>query len=175
MAFAILLNSCKKDEDDVTNPPDVNEEELITSMILTFTDSSGIEILKTVAFRDIDGEGGNGPIQFDTIRLSANTTYYSNIILLNETVTPPDTISNEVKEEGDEHLFCFEPAMVDIDIKRTDSDGMFEIGLESTWRAGSAGNGKVKVSLKHQPDGLKTGSCDPGETDVEVAFETIIN
>ncbi len=172
LAIGVALNACKKDEDDVKKKPD-NEEEVITTMSLLMQDSAGVEILKVFSFRDIDGEGGNGPVQFDTVRLSPNTIYYTSILLLNETETPPDTISNEVAEEADEHLFCFEPNGAEVDIERTDSDGVYEVGLESTWRTGKMSNGTVRISLKHQPD-VKDGSCAPGETDIEVDFITEI-
>jgi hypothetical protein len=39
---------------------------------------------------------------------------------------------------------------------------------------GAAGSGSVTVILKHQPDGLKDGTCAPGETDVELEFQVAV-
>ncbi len=168
------VQSCKKDEKEVTNPPAPdNEEEVITTLSLEFTDVNGIEPSLTATFRDPDGDGGAGPDIFDDITLQAGTTYQVSLVLLNETVSPADTISNEVLAEADEHLFCFSPQGLDLSIIRTDSDGTYELGLESEWTAGAAGSGTVKVELKHQP-GIKDGSCEPGETDVEVTFEVTV-
>jgi|GEM_PF-2626977 hypothetical protein len=38
---------------------------------------------------------------------------------------------------------------------------------------GGADFGRIVVRLKHQP-GIKTGSCEPGDTDVEVSFPYFI-
>ncbi len=171
IAATSTIVSCKKDDDDPKTPPvATNDEEVITTCILQFTDPSGVQPAVSATFRDPDGDGGNLPTQFDTIRLHPSTSYEASIILLNETVTPADSISNEVLEEGDEHLFCFDVQDANVTITRTDSDGTFEIGLESLWVTGVAGNGHVTVTLKHQPDGIKNGTCDPGDTDIEIAF-----
>lgn len=169
------ISGCKKDDDLVPVPPPVeNEGEVITKMTLTFVDSAGVQPTVSATFSDPDGDGGNAPTVFDTISLAASTTYNVSILLLNETVSPADTISNEVLEEDHEHLFCFTPSGVTVTITRTDSDGTYEVGLQSKWVTGTASNGTVKVVLKHQPDGLKDGTCTPGDTDIEVDFATKI-
>ncbi len=167
------LSACKKDK-PIENPPVVNEEELITTCQLTFTDVNGVQPTVTATFRDVDGPGGNAPELFDTIRLQANTTYNAVISLLNESVTPAESISDEVLEEADEHLFCFTPAItLNLAITRTDSDGQFEIGLQSQWVTGIASARETTIRLKHQP-GVKDGTCEPGDTDLELSFRTEI-
>ena len=174
LLIAATITACKKDKDLVPVPPPVDHEgEVITTMQLTFSDSAGIQPTLSATFRDPDGDGGSGPDIFDTIRLVNNTTYFTSILLLNETVTPADTISNEVLEEGDEHLFCFTPSGTNVSIVLTDSDGTYEIGLQSKWRTGAISNGTVQVVLKHQP-GVKNGTCNPGETDIDISYVTII-
>lgn len=174
MIIAVSVTACKKDDDDEATPtPPSNEEEVITTMTLLFTDSAGIQPDASATFRDPDGDGGGGPDIFDTIRLANNTTYFASIILLNETVSPADTISNEVLGEADEHIFCFTPSGANVSIIRTDSDGTYELGLESTWYTGAVSTGSVQVVLKHQP-GTKDGTCNPGETDVDVTYVTEI-
>lgn len=170
----MMLVACHKDEQDPETPQVIiNEEEVITTCKLMFTDISGTSTDTTAVYRDPDGDGGNAPIQFDTIYLHSGTQYATEIVLLNETVSPPDSISNEVQEEGEDHLFCFSVSGTTIDIVRTDSDGTFEIGLQSTWTTTNASEGSVTVTLKHQP-GVKDGTCAPGDTDVEVTFPVII-
>jgi len=168
----VALASCKKDADLVEVPPPVgNEVELITTMTLLFSDDAGINPDVTATFRDPDGDGGLDYDIFDTIRLMNNTTYNTSILLLNETVSPADTISNEVLDEDDEHFFCFTPSLANLFIVRTDSDGMYEVGLQSQWTTGNAENGTTQIVLKHQPD-VKDGTCAPGETDIDVTFVT---
>jgi hypothetical protein len=172
LAFIAGLSSCKKDEDLVTTPPAVeNVEEVITTLTLNFTDAAGVQPDVTVTFRDPDGDGGVGPDIFDTIRLQNNTTYNMSLTLLNETESPAEDITVEVQDEDDEHLFCFTPTGADVAIVRTDSDGTFEVGLESQWTVGSVSTGTTQIVLKHQP-GIKDGTCSPGETDIDVTFVT---
>jgi hypothetical protein len=172
---AIVFASCQKD--DVENPDDNNESELITTITLAFTDSANTTNVQYFTFKDPDGEGGNGPTQFDTIRLQANTTYFTSITLLDESGTETDTISNEVLEEGVDHQFFFSTAGALATITYTDADDNGNpIGLQTKWAIGNIGTGTATVILKHQPD-LKApapGNQTLGETDVEVDFVFVI-
>ena len=176
--FISFLIGCKKD-DDSPNPsggggtPPVNEEELITSLIISFVDTAGVQPSVSYAFRDPDGDGGNAPTQHDTIRLVANTYYNATVQLLNESESPAEDITIEVQDENDEHLFCYAPSNTNVSIVRTDSDGTFEVGIESRWFTGNTANGETTITLKHQPD-VKDGTCAPGDTDIEVTFVTEI-
>ena len=175
LAVVSIIAACKKDDNDpVVTPPNPNEEELITTFTILFTDPNGINPDVTATFRDLDGPGGNAPTAFDTIHLIANSTYNASISLLNEAANPAEDITEEVEEEGDEHLFCYEVSSgLNASIIRTDSDGTYEIGLLTQWTVSSVSQGEVTMRLKHQP-GIKNGSCDPGETDIELNFQTII-
>ena len=170
-----LMISCNGVDNEITNPQISNDEELITAVILTLKDSSNTENVKEFTFKDSDGEGGNDPEQFDTIRLDSGVVYNCSIILLNDSDTSDvEDISQEVLEEADEHLFCFESNEVNISL--TDSDGVYPIGLESQWQAiTKTQEGTVTVTLKHQPEGVKNGDCSVGETDVELTFILEIN
>jgi hypothetical protein len=163
----LVMNACRKNN---PTPPNPNEEELITTVKITFTDSAGVQPTFSAQYKDLDGDGGNAPSVFDTIRLKPNTTYLAEILLLDESKSPADTISNEVFEEGDEHLFCFDVNGVTCSVQRTDSDGTFEIGLNSKWKTSAAGNGTAQIQLRHQP-GTKDGTCTPGSSDIDLLFQ----
>ena len=169
---AIFLNGCGSD--DVVNPPDPNEQELITTLVINLTDS--VTLAQTsFQFDDPDGEGGNPPTRFDTIVIGANRTYFAQIILLNKSVSPVDTISNEVLEEGVDHQFFFTTTDVSTVISYADADlNGNPIGLQTIWRDGAASNGKILVVLKHQPGSKAPAPGNPniGETDVQVDFVT---
>lgn len=172
----IALTACKKEKkQQVTTPANPNEEEVITTFKLVFTDTSGTHPNVEARFVDLDGPGGNAPSVFDTIRLAANTTYHASITLLNESANPVQDITVEVEEEGIDHLFCFDiSAGLAVAILRTDADANgLPIGITSKWTLGAASTGTTTIRLRHQP-GVKNGQCDPGETDIELNFHTII-
>jgi hypothetical protein len=161
------LQACKKDPKP--NTPPVNESELITTVIIEATDSASGQ-KSSFKFKDADGEGGNAPSQFDSIKLIQNRTYLVNLILLDESKTAVDTISNEVLNEGEDHLFNFTVSNINLAIRLDDLDkNGLPIGLKSIWKAGIRSNGKLKVVLKHQP-GIKNGDPTLGETDIEIDF-----
>lgn len=169
---SVFFAACDKDPDD---PSEENEEEVITTLRLRFVDSTNTSVSTTFSFEDPDGDGGNAPTVLDEISLNANSTYTVTLTLFNE--SDPDNVEEitpEIEEEKTEHLFCYTPTSADVTVERSDSDGNFPVGLSTTWRTGVAGSGTVQVVLKHQPDGLKDGSCDPGETDIDVTFNTVI-
>lgn len=169
----LVLTACKKEVTPETPPPPANEEELITTFKITFTDPLGVNPTYEAIFRDVDGAGGNAPTAFDTIRLKANSTYTASIQFLNESVSPTDTITNEILEEAADHLVCYDVVGANVSVVRTDSDGVFEIGLQSSWTTTAISNGNVTISLKHQP-GIKNGTCAIGDTDIELNFVTKI-
>lgn len=175
LAVATIWTGCKKDDDLVPVPPTVvNESEIITTMTLTFVDSSNTSNIKYATFRDPDGDGGAGYDIFDTIILEPNKTWITTVLLLDEIVSPADTISNEVLEEGADHLFCFSPTGVSATVIKTDLDvNNLAIGLQSKWRTSATGLGTMQVVLKHQP-GIKDGSCSLGDTDIDITFQTKI-
>jgi hypothetical protein len=172
----IMLTACKKDKDPVKNPPPVtNGQELITSMLLSFTDSSGLSTAKVFGFKDQDGPGGNPPSLYDTIKLESGKTYFVTLLLLNESKTPVDTISNEVYEERNDHQVFYKHTGLNLQTWYLDKDTKgLPLGLSTKWTSGATGKGSTKVTLKHQP-GVKDGSEAPGDTDAEVTFQVVIN
>lgn len=155
---------------DVEDPPAPNEEELITTVKLTFTNAADSSDIRTFTFADPDGEGGNAPTIMDTIRLAANSTYTLTTQFLDES-DPNDVedITAEVREEANEHLVCY-TVSGETTLIRTDKDGNnLELGLNADVTTKNSGSESFTVSLKHQPS-IKNGTCDVGETDVEVTF-----
>lgn len=161
------LQSCKPEK------PIEDENEVITTMKIVATNIVGQQTIFT--FRDLDNTGINLPELFDTIRLSANTSYDVQVLLLDETKNPATNITEEIAEEADAHLFVFEPnpsPLASVSITDQDSRGL-PIGLLSKWETGDAGTGTIKITLRHQT-GVKDGSPNVGDTDVEVTFQTVI-
>jgi hypothetical protein len=172
--IAALLIGCKKPNNDPFVPKPVDDHELITSITLTFVDNAGVLPTVSASFRDPDGPGGNDPVQFDTIRLSAGATYNVQLTLENESVSPIIDVTSEILEAANEHFFCFTPSNVTVSVTLTDTDGTFPIGLQSQWITQTVSTGTMQIKLKHQTGGTKDGTCAPGGTDVEVNFITEI-
>jgi hypothetical protein len=171
LVATVFVASCKPDD-----PDDPNEEELITKVQLTFTDSATGNLAYEAIYSDPDGDGGAGPVRFDTIVLDSGKTYNASIALYDES-NPSDihNITDEVREESSEHLFCYTPSGVDVTILKTDSDGTFPIGITTRWSVGIPGAGTMRVELRHQPDGTKNGSCTPGSTDLQLDFQVVVD
>jgi len=175
-----IFTGCKKDDNPTpeTPPPPANEEEVITTFTLYFTDSANSSNVVSATFRDPDGEGGNPYTQFDTIHLMPNTTYYSQVVVLNETAVPADSISNEILEEANDHLFFYTVSGANATITITDLDSNsptpLPIGLQTKWRTGNVSMGSTQIILKHQP-GIKDGTFAPGSTDIDLTFQTKIH
>jgi hypothetical protein len=176
-ALSLVVVSCKKDEVKPTDTHEHNDGELITTLELKFSGSGIVNKDTTfvVTFDDPDGDGGNSPIKFDQINLLKNSDYTVELTLLDKSKTPYDTISNEVLEEADDHLFFYSsdlPNQLNITITDKDSKNR-SLGLKSTWKTNATGSGKVKVKLMHQPS-IKDGKSEVGDTDVEVEFPVVI-
>ncbi|MDX2174476.1 MAG: hypothetical protein SFY56_15340 [Bacteroidota bacterium] len=204
-ALALTFTACKKkdkDPDPVTPPPQTPQpQELITTMKVMISNGT---VTTTYMFKDPDGDGGQaafyGPgttslsTQADSvINLVAMKNYTVNILLLDESKNPVDTISNEVSEEGADHMFFFNQANptgavpntsvvvagTNLTVKYLDNDGASTpraIGLSTEWITGAATTNKapLKITLKHQP-GVKDGTYAPGDSDIEVTFKVKVN
>ncbi len=181
LAIAILLGasvfqSCEKHDD---NHQHNNEEELITKVEIYL--GAGDSILIREIWSDQDGIGGNNPILPDTLILQKNKTYYGFIkFYTNHDDTSFHDITNDIKTEGKDHIICYNVQSMampptGLAILRTDDDvNNVVLGFDTEWLTPANFDlGQVNVRLKHQP-GIKNGTCDPGETDVEVNFPYLI-
>lgn len=169
-----------EDDDDHHGP---GEEELITTLALTLTPSSGGPSY-TVRFRDLDGEGGNPPVT-DRIELDAGTDYDCMAQVLNETESPPEDITEEVKEEAEAHQFFyqtlggFSPATVTYADKESDyvtNSGVdHPVGIAFTLSVPeNAQNGQFRVILSHFDEAPKDGVNQSDETDIDVMFGVFV-
>ncbi|QTE24437.1 type 1 periplasmic binding fold superfamily protein [Polaribacter cellanae] len=165
---SIAFTSCSKDD----NGPE-NEEELITNVTYTLTNGNNVV---TLAFEDLDGEGGKAGTYSISGPLKANTTYTGVIKLENKTEKPAEDITLEVKKENDEHEFFYTSSISGITIKKTDVDrNNNPLGIKSTLTTAAAGSGSITIILKHKPKKPNSGKASEagGSTDVEVAFKNV--
>ncbi|MBC8082121.1 MAG: hypothetical protein H7Z21_02815 [Hymenobacter sp.] len=169
LAAAPLFSACSDDDD----PEAPEENEQITTLTYTLTPSSGGTPV-VVSYRDVDGDGGAAPV-IGALTLAVNTTYTGALTVLDETKTPAESITAEIQQELDDHLFVFEPAPANLlTVTRTDRDSKnLEVGLQTRLVTTTAATGTLKITLRHQP-GTKNGTFAPGDTDVEVTFLTTV-
>ncbi|MFB9863103.1 hypothetical protein [Rufibacter immobilis] len=166
-ATVFMTSSCSNDED----PLPENEEELITTLKLTMVPQGGGTTV-TASYRDLDGDGGANPV-ITGAQLAANKTYEVTVQVLDESKSPAEDITEEVKEEGHEHQFFYVPSPgLNLTVTSTDKDSNnLPVGITTRMVTTATSSGTLQVILKHQP-GLKNANStmNTGETDVEVIF-----
>jgi hypothetical protein len=189
IALACLMLPACSDDGGSTNP-----EEVITTVILTFTPASGNPV--TATFNDPDGDGGAAPT-VDPIDLTAGN-YTLTVQFQNRLASPQEDITEEVRDEEDFHLLLFTgSAIVGPATNNTtgpltqaygDMDGNgYPVGLTSMIMA-RTGTGQLTVTLRHMPPEeppvkaadtvmlVKSGGVDSigGSTDVQVTFNVTV-
>lgn len=179
--FAIILivtnTACHKEP-----VAPVNEQELITTLKLTLTDTAAPSSVYTIMFQDLDGEGGaDGIYTPDSLVLPAGKVFNANLLLLDERdELAIDTTNNEIEEESAVHQFFYESIPTDIisnfNYLSFDDNGK-PLGTEFKCKAkAAASNGTLRITLRHEPsksaDGVADGDITnaDGETDIEVEF-----
>lgn len=162
-----LLPACK----DTENANNENEHEAITTVELLYSKNGAAA--DTFYYDDPDGDGGNPPLQMDSIILDTQTTYTLNIRLLNKTKNPVSDVTPTVVAQGTAHEMFILPADVPITVNRTDKDASgFNLGLNSIWITGhTAATGTVRFKLMHKPV-IKgpNDSPDKGHSDVDITL-----
>lgn len=170
---ALTLTGCKKDD-----APEPEENELITTVTLTFAER-GTTNVRTVTWRDADGEGGAVPT-VGKLSLAPNKIYDLTVSVLDESKSPVADITEEIEEEADEHLFVYTPTPANLlTVTITDKDARNQpVGLKATATTGAAATGKLQVVLRHQPpvggSPVKNGTAGPGSTDFDATFDVEI-
>lgn len=170
---AFAFTSCDEDDHDHDDDDDHDhEEEVITTVTYTLTNNADNSEV-TMKWFDVDGDGGEEPVLTVSGALAANATYTGAIELLNETESPAEDITEEIKEEDDEHEFFYSSSVAGISIEKTDEDEDGNpVGLATTLTTADAGTGSFTIVLKHEPTKPNDGTVADagGSTDVEVTF-----
>ncbi len=157
----------------------ISEQELITTLKLTLTDTAAPLIQYTYVFSDIDGVGGLAPA-IDSVYLLSGSVYHASLLLLDERNYPADTTTLEINELSTEHQFFYQgiPTGLLSDFNYLDTDSNLQpLGNNFSFRVStSPGNGYLSIILRHLLDknapNVATGNITNagGETDIEVEF-----
>ncbi len=174
--FTLLFVACSSDDDAAPEP--VNEEEIITTMIVTLDGPDQV----VLTYQDLDGDGPDSADITVSGALTASATYAGSIRLLNETETPAENITEEVEEEDDEHQFFYAASSdLNVEVEYANFDGNGNpLGTMFILTTGEASSGSLTFTLQHEPDKSGAGVSDGditnagGETDIEVTFEVEI-
>ena len=173
--YALLTLAMLGCSDDDTTPEIINEDELITTVILTLTQESGDQVVLTTI--DLDGDGPDEPVTTVVGSFSENTQYQGAVQFLNETEDPAEDITQEVIEEADEHQVFYtisEGLNIQTTYEDQDTQGN-PLGVQITLSTGAASEGSLTVTLRHEPvkpnDGLESAG---GETDISTSFDVSI-
>ena len=173
--YALLTLAMLGCSDDDTTPEIINEDELITTVILTLTPDSGDQVVLTTI--DLDGDGPDEPVTTVVGNFSENTQYQGAVQFLNETEDPAEDITQEVIEEADEHQVFYtisEGLNIQTTYEDQDSQGN-PLGVQITLSTGTASEGSLTLTLRHEPvkpnDGLESAG---GETDISTSFDVSI-
>lgn len=188
-ALGFGLVACGDDEpapvDCEATPEDpacLGEEEVISRVTLTFTPAMGSPI--TAVFNDPDGEGGMAPT-IDPITLMNGETYTLELMFENALETPAEDITEEIREEAEEHQVFFlgsaVGAQVMVAYADVESDYAMNsgedlpVGIRATVTTAATGSGVFNVILAHQP-GVKTATSDQdsGSQDVNIDFQLTV-
>ena len=199
IASLVMIAGCGDDDDDDNDdmdPDAENPEEVITDVTLTFTPDGGGAAITATA-EDPDGEGPEDLEITQDIELAANTTYTLTIDLLNaEDPDDVESITEEIDEEADEHMFFFawtgdvfsDPEgngnadnREDVVSYNDEDSAGLPLGLSTTWTTGDASTGTLRIALKHQPEApdgtavkTETSTINDGDSDIDITWDVTI-
>ena len=171
LASTLIFASCSDDDD---TPEPVNEEEVITTLTVTLDSGSDTVVMQ---YQDLDGDGPDAATVTVSGSLSANTTYDGSIILLNETESPAENVTEEIEEDDLDHQFFYTVGSgLDVAAEYGDADSQGNpLGLSFILNTGVASSGGLTFTLRHEPNKPNTGLENAGgETDIEVTFDVTV-
>ncbi|MDC0909837.1 type 1 periplasmic binding fold superfamily protein [Flavobacteriaceae bacterium] len=171
LASTLIFASCSDDDD---TPEPVNEEEVITTLTATLDSGSDTVVMQ---YQDLDGDGPDAATVTVSGSLSANTTYDGSIVLLNETESPAENVTEEIEEEDLDHQFFYTVGSgLDVAAEYGDADSQGNpLGLSFILNTGVASSGGLTFTLRHEPNKPNTGLENAGgETDIEVTFDVTV-
>lgn len=169
LAAVLVIPAFTACDDDT--PQIINEEELITTLIVTFAEQGSTSTIYTLRAEDIDGDGTIDDVSRDT--LPANTDFNVTFRVRND--IDNEEVTDEVEAESDEHLVCYTPSGLNLNVTITDADGNGDpLGLEASASTGAASTGSLRIQLRHEPVKNAVDPCATGEADVEYTFTNLV-
>lgn len=163
-----VFTSCSDDN----LPKIINEEEIITSVKLTFTET-GTDSTQIITWEDFDAK--------HNITIENNKSYNVKIEFLDKSnPNDIDNITEEIIDKKDEHFIFYESTVSGLSIKNATDDTIdsnnIGINISTDWSFTASTSGLLKVYLIHEPISKTGNSKDDfgGETEIEITFDVKI-
>jgi len=175
LALVTSFTSCSDDDD----PAPVNEEELITNLTLTFTNTTNSGDVVSMSSVAPDGLEEGLSTEIVSGSFTSGATYALTIGLTNASESPAeDVLNGDIIPEADEHFFVYAVNGLNFAMTRdaSDIDGPdgSKLGVNTTWVAGAASTGNLQIRLIHEPgtvdDSDEFGSATGGSEDFNITF-----
>lgn len=172
---SLALSACKKEE--VAVAPPVPGNEFMTTVKIRFQNTANPNDTTWAVWRDLTPDDTNPPdTSMAVINLKASATYTASVHFYDETKTPAEDITPEIKERQNYHLYVFFKTGAissNLAITATDHDTNnppLPVGLENSFvTSATTCSGRLEGVLRHQPNS-KNGTFAPGSTDSDVFF-----
>ncbi|MBL9107210.1 MAG: hypothetical protein JNL82_40330 [Myxococcales bacterium] len=181
-----------------------DENEVISRVELTFTPAGGGAPL-VFAFEDPDGDGGVSGMS-DRVELAVGVEYGLAVRFVNSIADPEEDLTAEIEAEAEDHLVfvtgdvagpgsSVSPALVTHAYADLESDygenavgDDLPVGLANTVTGAAAGEGELRVILRHLPPlndqpqksaglpaDLAAGRDLPGSVDADITFKLVVS
>jgi len=165
LAFGVSLQNCSENE----SGKKPNKKEIIDAINIDIWIPGVLEPYSQFLY-DPDGDGTFEPDDlYPTLLFQTNVTYSANMYYV---AGPEGDLSEEINDEKDDHLFCYEVTnnVISVTYKDEDSNDL-PFGWQTEWTTGDVEvTGQLTITLRHQP-GTKTGDCSTaGEVDFQVVI-----
>ncbi len=177
VGLVFTASACDSNEPD----PGGGDEELITQVVLRFTNAANAADVQTITAADADGDGAGLVFSPASVRLTPGATYTS-AIELNDTINT-ESISDEVAEEAEDHLFryAFTPAsagtvtVTDLESQygtNTGTDLPVGLAFRVAVASGASGAATFNATLFHFDGGAikSSATATSDERDIDIDF-----
>lgn len=169
LAILILCLNSLTSCDNSDPEPIIVEEEVITSVDLTFTNKQNPQDIITASYKDVDGNKSQSKLI-----LAANTVYSVSVNFLNEAKQPSEDLTAQISSRSQDYMVFYVPSDgLDFSYLYQDADVNNKVvGLIGDGYTGNAGSGDLTVTLLYRPTKNITGVPHPSLTDGETKLET---
>ena len=174
-ALALIMNGCAEEENPAIPPAD-DEHMPPTTMVVVLKETGKSDSTKSLV-RDTTLVKGK-PMVEDSLHIESGKTYAGYILLWNESVTPVEDATHEIKGEKNEHLFVFTATGNAIGrfsitgLEKDDNGADFGLTFTASVSGSGSAFGGLRIQLRHYGSSPKNGTIF--DTDIDQTFPVLI-